>query len=129
MCSYHHQEIQSAWVVFTGKTDIFWLRFLKSGFRHCYVLLNDGHSWICIDPVSTYTDVQVYHDIPANYNFPKWLELSGYRVTPATINKNHFKPAPLMWCSCVEFVKRILGIHKCSVVTPWQLYKFLQKIN
>ncbi|MCD8496748.1 MAG: hypothetical protein LRZ85_00855 [Alphaproteobacteria bacterium] len=36
---------QEAYVVFTGRTDLPWLRWLKPGFRHCFVLLNDGRQW------------------------------------------------------------------------------------
>ena len=30
--------------------------------------------------------------------------------------------------TCVEVVKRILGISKISIVTPFRLYKFLKKL-
>jgi len=32
-----------------------------------------------------------------------------------------------MFFSCVEFIKRVLGIHSCFILTPWQLYKYLNK--
>jgi len=37
------------------------------------------------------------------------------------------KQAPWMPFSCVEAVKRVLGIHKSFILTPWQLYRFLRK--
>lgn len=117
---------QSAWVVFTGKTDIRWLQILKQGFRHCYVLLNDGQRWISIDPISPYTDIQIYHHLDVRANLPRWLENNGNKVVPATIEKNHSKAAPWMPFTCVEAIKRILGIHKRFIITPWQLYQFLE---
>ena len=42
------QDEQKIWVVFSGYTDLRWLKFLKSGFRHCFVLLHDGKRWICL---------------------------------------------------------------------------------
>ena len=35
------------------------------------------------------------------------------------------KPAPFMLFTCVEAVKRVLGIHRRGIVTPWQLYRHL----
>jgi hypothetical protein len=122
----------SAWVIFTGKTDINWLKILKSGFRHCFVLLNDGRNWISIDPLSAFTDIQIYHHIQSNFDLPEWLEGQGYIVQSAVIDHSHKRPAPWMVLTCVESVKRILGLHNRCVYTPWQLYKFLQttsKIN
>lgn len=72
---------QKIWVVFTGKTDIAWLRFLKPGFRHCYALINDGQKWMSIDPLSSYTDIQIYHHIAPDFNLPNWLNDQGYILT------------------------------------------------
>ena len=55
------QETQKAWVVFSGKTDLRWLGLLKPGFRHCFVLLNDGLKWMSYDPLANYTEVKIYH--------------------------------------------------------------------
>jgi hypothetical protein len=129
MSTIAEQKHISAWVVFTGKTDICWLKILKSGFKHCFVLLNDGRRWVSIDPLSAFTDIQVYHHIEANFDLPEWLEGQGYIVQSASINKSHKRPAPWMVLTCVESVKRILGLHKRHIYTPWQLYRFLQKIS
>lgn len=115
-----------AWVVFTGKTDIGWLRILKRGFRHCFVLLNDGSRWVSIDPLAGFTDVHLYHDVKADFNLPAALRLNGYEVIPANLNHKHTKPAPVMVFTCVESIKRILGIHSRLIVTPWQLYRHLK---
>lgn len=116
---------QNAWVVFSGETDIAWLKILKPGFRHCFILLNDGKRWMSIDPISPYTDIQIYHHIAAEFDLPAWLENRGHKVIQSRINKNHKKPAPWMVVTCVELIKRILGIHKRFIITPWQLYRFL----
>lgn len=118
---------QSAWVVFSGKTDIRWLRFLKAGFRHCFIILNDGQRWIAIDPAASYMDVQIYHHIDNEFDLPSWLSDQGYLVVPAVIDKEHQKAAPSMIFTCVEAIKRVLGVHKRFILTPWQLYKFLEQ--
>ena len=41
------------------------------------------------------------------------------------VNRLHKRPAPLMVFTCVEAVKRVLGLHRRLVFTPWQLYRHL----
>ncbi len=115
------------WVVFSGKTDIWWLKLLKKEFRHCFLIMNDGVRWISIDPLSAYTDIQTHSHIDAKYDLPKWLKGQGYRAIFMFANHHHTRPAPAMFFTCVEAIKRILGIHHRGIFTPYQLYKFLQK--
>lgn len=111
---------QKAWVVFSGQTDLPWLRFLKPGFRHCFVLLNDGKHWVSFDPLSNYTDIAVQH-VPAGFDLPGWLKNRGHKVASATLKRTP-KPAPFMLFTCVEAVKRVLGLREKFIFTPWQLY-------
>lgn len=115
-----------AWVVFSGQTDLRYLKFLKSGFRHCFVLLNDGQNWISIDPMSHYTEV-IVHDLQSEFQLPQWLKKRGYTIISACVNQQASKPAPFGLFNCVEAVKRVLGIHAFGVMTPWQLYSYLNK--
>jgi hypothetical protein len=113
---------QQAWVVFTGKADLRWLKFLKPGFRHCFVLLNDGEKWTSLDPLSHHTEIVVHHHLPPTFDMPRWLESRGHRVVRTALTRGHTKPAPWMMFTCVEAVKRVLGLHRRFIVTPWQLY-------
>ena len=112
-----------AWVVFSGQADLPWLKILKPGFRHCAVLLNDGERWITIDPLSNYTDVTVHH-VATAFDLPRWMCGRGHIVVPAEVSRSE-TPAPLGLFSCVEAVKRVLGIHDRLILTPWQLYRHL----
>ena len=114
---------QKAWVVFSGQTDLPWLRFLKPGFRHCYVLLNDGEHWISLDPLSCHTEIMVHHLAP-DFDLPAWLRKRNLRVVRADITPQTVQ-APWSVYSCVEAVKRILGLHDFWVMTPYQLYRRL----
>ncbi len=114
-----------AWVVFTGDTDLAWLRFLKPGFRHCFVLLHDGRHWVSVDPLSNYMEVLVHH-LPPAFDLPAWLRDRGQHVVAAPLCRTVQCCAPLGVFSCVEAVKRILGLHNRFILTPWQLYRFLQ---
>ncbi|MCB1556899.1 MAG: hypothetical protein KDJ15_06255 [Alphaproteobacteria bacterium] len=123
------QGYQRAWAVFSGQTDLRWLRLLlRSGFRHCFVVIHDGARWILIDPLASYTDIAVQPVAP-DFDLPGWLAARGYRVVPAPLCRNCRKQAPAMIYSCVEAVKRVLGVHKRGIVTPWQLYRYLTEQN
>lgn len=118
-------ENLKAWVVFSGQADLPWLKILKKGYRHCYVILNDGKHWICIDPLSNYMDVNV-QTVPQDFNLPLWMRNRGHIILSAPI-KHLNKQAPWMPFTCVEAVKRVLGIHNGFIFTPWQLYRHLKK--
>jgi hypothetical protein len=113
-----------AWVVFSGKADLPWLRVLKPGFRHCYVILNDGRRWFSLDPLSTYSDLAVHHHVPAGFDMPLWLESRGCAVVKTPLRRP-LKPAPWMMFTCVEAVKRVIGLQDRFIWTPWQLYRRL----
>ncbi|MCB9982447.1 MAG: hypothetical protein H6861_02060 [Rhodospirillales bacterium] len=116
-------ETTKAWVIFSAQADLAWLKILRPGFRHCAVLLNDGRNWITIDPLSNYTDITV-HTLPLEFDLPLWMKDQGHKVVPAPIKRGP-KPAPFGVYSCVEAVKRVLGIHQRLILTPWQLYRYL----
>lgn len=115
---------QNAWVVFSGETDLPWLRMLKPGFRHCFVLMNDGRHWVSIDPLANHTEVTVHH-VPASFDLPKWLADRGQKVVTAPVCRTRRNVAPVGLFTCVEAVKRVLGLHDGFVFTPWQLYRRL----
>jgi hypothetical protein len=122
----HTLRQQRVWVVFTDETEIAWLRLLRRGFRHCFVLIHDGRHWITLDPLSHRTEV-VVQEMPPAFDLPGWLKSQGHVVLRVRAQEPARKPAPLMLFSCVEAVKRVLGVRARLVLTPWQLYKFLQK--
>ena len=115
-----------AWVVFSGQVELRWLRVLRPGFRHCFVALNDGRHWLVVDPLAPFTDVAVL-DLPADYDLPDWFRGLGFTVVPARLRRGLTRPAPWGPATCVEAVKRVLGLHAPFVLTPWQLYRRLTR--
>ncbi|MCB9996625.1 MAG: hypothetical protein H6869_09335 [Rhodospirillales bacterium] len=114
-----------AWVVFSGQVDRPWLRVLRPGFRHCFVILNDGHHWLSFDPMLNHIDLRVHGHVPPSFDLPAWLSSRGQTVVAADVDHTHKEPMPLALFTCVEAVKRILGLHRLAIQTPWQLYSFL----
>lgn len=115
---------QKAWVVFTNQTDLPWLRVLRPGFRHCFVILHDGRRWLSVDPLAGRMEIQSL-DVAGEFDLPRWLEEQGHIAIRAKIHE-HRKLMPLMPLTCVEVVKRVLGIKARSVITPWQLYRHIR---
>jgi hypothetical protein len=114
-----------AWVVFSGQTDVPWLRLLRRGFRHCFVVLHDGTHWMTVDPMLHHMDVHVHQHVAPDFDLPRWFASRGSCVVPAKLDRRRTRPAPWRPFTCVEAVKRILGVHDRFIATPWQLYRHL----
>ena len=113
-----------AWVVFCGDADLWWLRLLRPGFRHCFVALNDGTHWITVDPLSPHLEIAV-QPVAAGFDLVGWFAERGHAVVAAPVRRDLDRPAPWGPFTCVEAAKRVLGLHDRWVLTPWQLYRRL----
>ncbi len=116
------------YVVFEQDSSLWWLRFLKPGFRHCYLLVqlsSQPEKWLEINPMSN----QIYvflHTNPLNLSYICHLQkTTNSHIIAVDFAQAPLKCAPFAPFTCVEFVKRVLGIHKFSVFTPYKLYKYL----
>ena len=75
-----------ALVVFSGQTDLMWLRMLRTGFRHCFVLIEgrcpgvmenqNGGGWVLYNPLSNATQINLW---PLHDEAPirAWLSQQG----------------------------------------------------
>lgn len=115
-------------VVFTDAAELWWLRLLAPGFRHCFVVVRRSGAWVVIDPLAHYTRVDLA---------PPWrvrsaediAEVYRSRGLIAAITEVREPPralAPIRPFTCVEAVKRILGLRAPAVLTPWQLFRMLE---
>lgn len=113
------------WVVFDDNADMWICRFLQPGFRHCYVLYHDGNTWVSLDPTANYLDVSVHGHLAADFDLPNWLRSHGHTVIPARMSRGDKRPFHFAPFTCVETVKRFLGLRCRWTLTPFQLYKKL----
>lgn len=111
-----------ALIVFEDTVERPWQRLLKRGFRHCFVIMNNGQHWLSIEAGIDRMDVALC-EAPASYDLAEWFVKAGHKVIEVEV-KHTGKCFPVMPFTCVELVKRIVGIQKCLVITPWQLYKY-----
>lgn len=112
------------YIGFGGGKTYWWTKFLKKGFRHCFLMIKHNNKWLVIDHIMAYTDVAMIEGL----NAAEGIKNKGYvafKVKPNrdTNNKLHiFRPF-----TCVETVKHFLGISNPWIFTPYQLYKYLKK--
>lgn len=111
-----------AFVAFGGQPTLWWMHFLKKGFYHCLLILGNGHEWIVIDPLRHYTDLILLKHITIRAFFRD----KGYKLLRATPSIPKLTPARLRPYTCVETVKRFLGIEAPFLFTPYQLFCYLK---
>jgi hypothetical protein len=112
-------------VIFADHAGCAWLRLLRRGFRHCFVVLRPGPVWVACEPLKDRIELDVLA-LPPDFDLAAFYGAQGHRVLqgrpPAPSPRRPFAPAPL---TCVTVVKRLLGIRAPWVWTPWQLYGHL----
>lgn len=118
-------EVGKALVVFADDCSLRRLRLLRRGFRHCFVAVRSGAGWVICDPLSNRTDLAFVADATAA-DLAHWYRGHGLQVIETPIAPPPRRPAPVRPYTCVEAVKRVLGIQARWVLTPWQLYRLLR---
>ena len=113
-------------VVFSGHAGLWWQRALKPGFRHCFCLIRDGGDWLIYEPLSNRTLIGLARVAPG-WNPQEWLSSQGYRHVAVAIGATPRRPLPMLPFTCVEAVKRVLGLRSWRIWTPWQLHRALAK--
>lgn len=116
-----------ALVVFSD-AGLWWLRPFKAGFRHCFVAVAFASGWVVIDPLShrTLVDLAI---TPAGCDLAEWYRDHGLTVVDTVTRDAPPKVAPWRPHTCVESVKRILGVHAGLVLTPWQLFNEIRRFE
>lgn len=107
-----------------------WLRVLAKGFRHCFALVCTSGRWVVIDPMSHWTDVAVLAgtaDGATADEMVRALEARGIKAVACAVAEPERRGWPPALFTCVEAVKRILGVRKPLVLTPRQLFRFLER--
>lgn len=119
------QKWDNVWVVFSPFTTLWFLKFLHKGFKHCFLVLEDNGYFFIVDPLASKIELMTFH-ILSNSFFAEF-ENCGMKVVKVSINKNISSSWKFGIFTCVEVVKRILGISSVKIITPYQLYKHLLK--
>lgn len=116
--------MRRALVVFSGRADLPWQRLLRPGFRHCSLIVADGANWLLIEPLASCLQVRSIGSVDADLG--SRLRNAGFSVLETNTLPPGDRPAPLGFWTCVETVKRGLGIRSILVQTPWQLFRYIE---
>ena len=115
-----------ALVVFVNHAECRWLRLLRAGFRHCFVVMRDGSVWLACDPLKDRIELSVL-PVPDSFDLPGFYTARGLIVlcgaTQPDLPRRGYGITPL---TCVTIAKRVLGVRAPYVLTPWQLYQHLK---
>ena len=114
-----------ALVVFEDRDDARLLRLLRPGFRHCFCLTGEGLRWTLCDPLKSRLAVANVDGASAAA-LARHLAGEGRAVLYGVVGE----PAPcgpleVRPLTCVEIVKRLVGVSASGVLTPHQLYRSL----
>lgn len=115
------------WVVFTDAASPSWLKLLRPGMRHCFVLLAKEDCVLRIDPLLNLTLVDRIHWHGLPWLF-RMLLAGGATILPVdapVLHRRRRMGLPLH--SCVEVVKRVLAIDERLILTPHQLFDHLME--
>ena len=66
-------------VVFVDHAECRWLRVLRAGFRHCFVVIRDRSVWLACDPLKDRIELSVL-SLPENFDLPGFYAGRGHRV-------------------------------------------------
>lgn len=113
-------------VVFADRADWRPLRLLKPGFRHCFTALSGEGAWVIYEPMLHRTQVTV-HVAAGEVDLARWYRDQGLAVVESAVAEPVRRVLPVRPYTCVEAVKRVLGLRAPWTFTPWQLYRLLQE--
>ena len=116
-----------AWYVafHDARRDLFWLRFLKAGFQHCFAFAwdADGGRWVIVNVAFDGGYVRALTDDAAGAMWGN-LRALGARVLLAR-TENAGPRRPRLVGTCVTSVAAVLGLAAPCALTPFALYRTL----
>jgi len=114
------------YVVYRDRSSLhFWDVFTSKGFRHCSAIWWDGFNWISMDHIACNIEVGIM-PYGKKDDVVQILKDEGFIVQKVKQSDNErfiFRG----WMTCVTVVKHLLGIRAAWVVTPKQLFNYLER--
>lgn len=116
---------QSLAIVAFGPSTLKLLGRLKPGYRHCLVATQAGGQWHLLDPLSNGMEIVTLGELTPQEVIAAFRDC-GCDALAVQRRPPVMRTMPLAPFTCVEAVKRVLGIRARRVLTPWQLRKYLE---
>ncbi|WP_198381228.1 hypothetical protein [Roseomonas sp. KE2513] len=118
---------QLLWLAFGGGADQGWMRMLRPGFRHCFAGLRDEAGWTVLDPLSGRLLVTRLA-VDSGFDLPGFWRRAGCRVLGPFVPGAPARALPaVVPLSCVSLCRALLGPAAPFAVTPYGLFRRLEK--
>ena len=118
------KDFTTCYIIFENDTDIGFLKFLKKGFRHCFVVCKFKEEWVILDPLASSFSVNIIK-ISEVTDIIKIYKNMGHKILRVSPIEKPSKMAPIGLFTCVEFIKRFIGIRNYRLITPYSLYTYM----
>ena len=116
-------------IVFSDQSDLWFLKYLKNGYRHCFAFIEQSKGWIVYDPLSNQSIIQYLGHLEKDKIMTLYSNAGCEIIETIILTELPEKMAPILPYTCVEAIKRLLGIHRWFLLTPWQLFCHLKEQN
>jgi hypothetical protein len=118
-----------ALVCFEHRPGIGVLRLLRAGFRHCFCLLSAPGAWLVCDPLKGGLVLELLPDWPLERLVAHYAGTGRHVAIGRALTDAIPAGAALRPLTCVEVVKRAVGVGAWAVVTPWGLFRWLVEVE
>ena len=105
------------YIVFTDDDGHWWSSLLHKTIRHCYVIKPDRGRWLIMARSTDGIDLYTADDL--SFIDPGSLLVKFYA--------ERAKIGMLSFTTCVTYCKHVLGIRKWWIITPYQLYRWINE--
>jgi len=119
---------QSLAIVAFGPSTLRYLQWLKPGYQHCLVAIQDGGQWQLLDPLSNSTEIMLLGELTPSEILSAFRQ-RGLDAVAVQRRPPEMRSMPVAPFTCVEAVKRVLGIRARRIHTPWQLRCYLGRMR
>jgi|GEM_PF-1731792 len=119
---------QSLAIVVFGPSQLGYLQMLKPGYQHCLVATQAGGQWHLLDPLSNGTEISLLGEATP-CEIIDAFRARGLDALAVQRRAPVMSEMPVSAYTCVEVVKRVLGIRARRVQTPWQLRCYLEIVH
>lgn len=124
--------VKTYYICFTQ--GFYWLyHFMKKGFGHIVILEQlTKNDYFFIHPSFNYLTISLCYTENFTQFYEKYTVGAIVKVTldlQRQKRENILFYSPFNFINCVSLTKYLLGIHNPFIQTPYQLYKYLIKLN
>ena len=100
-------------------------KFFKEGFRHVAIVIRTDSNYVLIDPRASTVGLELTGRVVPDTMERQLRDNSHAIQRVSTVKGKGFFPIGLF--TCVSLFKKLLGIRAWWVLTPYQLYNYINK--